>query len=108
MDVQIKKINILHGDLVARPSKSFAHRYLIAAALSDDESIISIMFSLISLPSINILESLKSMKFIFQMSAQKTLIQLLTAKNLVQLLESLCLSHLGSMTKQHLLEVTDS
>ncbi len=41
MDIQIKKINKLHGDLVARPSKSFAHRYLIAAALSDDESIIS-------------------------------------------------------------------
>ena len=41
MDVQIKKINKLHGDLVARPSKSFAHRYLIAAALSDDKSIIS-------------------------------------------------------------------
>lgn len=41
MNIQIKKINILHGDLIARPSKSFAHRYLIAAALSDDESIIS-------------------------------------------------------------------
>ena len=41
MNVQIKKINKLHGDLVARPSKSFAHRYLIASALSDDESIIS-------------------------------------------------------------------
>lgn len=41
MNTQIKKINILHGDLVARPSKSFAHRYLIAAALSGDESIIS-------------------------------------------------------------------
>lgn len=41
MNTQIKKINILHGDLVARPSKSFAHRYLIAAALSDDESLIS-------------------------------------------------------------------
>lgn len=41
MNTQIKKINKLHGDLIARPSKSFAHRYLIAAALSDDESIIS-------------------------------------------------------------------
>ncbi len=41
MNIQIKKINKLQGDLVARPSKSFAHRYLIAAALSDDESIIS-------------------------------------------------------------------
>lgn len=41
MNVQIKKIDKLHGDLVARPSKSFAHRYLIASALSDDESIIS-------------------------------------------------------------------
>lgn len=41
MDIQIKKINKLHGDLVARPSKSFAHRYLIASALSDDESVIS-------------------------------------------------------------------
>ncbi|MBR4314621.1 MAG: 3-phosphoshikimate 1-carboxyvinyltransferase, partial [Lachnospiraceae bacterium] len=41
MNVQIKKIDKLHGDLVARPSKSFAHRYLIAASLSDDESVIS-------------------------------------------------------------------
>lgn len=41
MNVQLKKINSLHGDLVARPSKSFAHRYLIAASLSDDESVIS-------------------------------------------------------------------
>jgi 3-phosphoshikimate 1-carboxyvinyltransferase len=41
MNIQIKKINKLQGDLVARPSKSFAHRYLIAAALSDDESVIS-------------------------------------------------------------------
>ena len=41
MNVQIKKIDKLHGDLVARPSKSFAHRYLISSALSDDESIIS-------------------------------------------------------------------
>ena len=41
MNIQIKKINNLKGNLVARPSKSFAHRYLIAAALSDDESIIS-------------------------------------------------------------------
>ena len=41
MNIQIKKINKLQGDLVARPSKSFAHRYLIAAALSDGESIIS-------------------------------------------------------------------
>lgn len=41
MDMQIKKISMLHGDIVARPSKSFAHRYLIAAALSNDESIIS-------------------------------------------------------------------
>ena len=41
MNTQIKKINKLYGDLVARPSKSFAHRYLIAASLSDDESIIS-------------------------------------------------------------------
>ena len=41
MNIQIKKINKLQGDLVARPSKSFAHRYLIAASLSDDESIIS-------------------------------------------------------------------
>ena len=41
MNIQIKKINKLYGDLIARPSKSFAHRYLIAAALSDDESIIS-------------------------------------------------------------------
>jgi len=41
MNIQIKKINILHGDLIARPSKSFAHRYLIAAALSEDENIIS-------------------------------------------------------------------
>ena len=41
MNVQIKKIDKLHGDLVARPSKSFAHRYLIASALSNDESVIS-------------------------------------------------------------------
>ncbi|MBQ2205490.1 MAG: 3-phosphoshikimate 1-carboxyvinyltransferase [Lachnospiraceae bacterium] len=41
MNIQIKKINKLHGDLIARPSKSFAHRYLIAAALSNDESVIS-------------------------------------------------------------------
>ena len=41
MNTQIKKINKLCGDLVAKPSKSFAHRYLIAASLSDDESIIS-------------------------------------------------------------------
>ena len=41
MKVNIKKVNNLHGDLVAKPSKSFAHRYLIATALSDDESIIS-------------------------------------------------------------------
>lgn len=41
MNIQIKKINKLYGDLVARPSKSFAHRYLIAASLSDDESVIS-------------------------------------------------------------------
>ena len=41
MNIQIKKINILQGDLIARPSKSFAHRYLIAASLSNDESIIS-------------------------------------------------------------------
>ncbi len=41
MNTQIKKVNKLHGDLVARPSKCFAHRYLIAASLSDDESIIS-------------------------------------------------------------------
>ena len=41
MNIQIKKINNLKGNLVARPSKSFAHRYLIAAALSNDESVIS-------------------------------------------------------------------
>lgn len=41
MNIQIKKINKLYGDLVARPSKSFAHRYLIAASLSDGESTIS-------------------------------------------------------------------
>lgn len=41
MDIQIKKINKLCGNLTAKPSKSFAHRYLIAAALSDDESVIS-------------------------------------------------------------------
>ena len=41
MNVQVKKIDKLHGDLVARPSKSFAHRYLLASALSDNESIIS-------------------------------------------------------------------
>ena len=41
MNIQIKKINKLQGDLVARPSKSFAHRYLIAASLSDGESTIS-------------------------------------------------------------------
>lgn len=41
MNTQIKKINKLCGNLTARPSKSFAHRYLIAAALSDDESVIS-------------------------------------------------------------------
>ena len=41
MNTQIKKINKLQGTLTARPSKSFAHRYLIAASLSNDESIIS-------------------------------------------------------------------
>ena len=41
MKVNIKKVNNLRGDLVARPSKSFAHRYLIAASLSDGESTIS-------------------------------------------------------------------
>jgi 3-phosphoshikimate 1-carboxyvinyltransferase len=41
MNVQIKKIDKLHGDIVARPSKSFAHRYLIASALSEGESVIS-------------------------------------------------------------------
>ncbi len=40
MQIQIKKSK-LSGDIVARPSKSFAHRYLIASALSDNESTIS-------------------------------------------------------------------
>ena len=40
MQVKIKK-SILSGTLVARPSKSFAHRYLFAACLSKGESTIS-------------------------------------------------------------------
>lgn len=40
MNVKIKKSK-LKGTLTARPSKSFAHRYLIASALSNEESIIS-------------------------------------------------------------------
>ena len=41
MNIKIKKLNTLHGTLAAPPSKSFAHRYLIASALSDNENIIS-------------------------------------------------------------------
>lgn len=41
MDLRIQKVNNLRGNLSARPSKSFAHRYLIASALSDGESIIT-------------------------------------------------------------------
>ena len=41
MNVQIKKISNLNGNIIAKPSKSFAHRYLIAASLSNDESVIS-------------------------------------------------------------------
>lgn len=40
MDVIIKK-SILNGNIVARPSKSYAHRYLIASALSGNKSTIS-------------------------------------------------------------------
>ena len=40
MNVKIKKSK-LKGSLTTRPSKSFAHRYLIASALSDSESTIS-------------------------------------------------------------------
>ena len=41
MIINIKKLNTLRGTVSAPPSKSFAHRYLIASALSDIESIIS-------------------------------------------------------------------
>ena len=40
MNVKINKVK-LKGTLTARPSKSFAHRYLFASALSDNASIIS-------------------------------------------------------------------
>ena len=40
MNIIIKKSK-LKGNLTTRPSKSFAHRYLIASALSENESIIS-------------------------------------------------------------------
>ncbi len=40
MQIKIRK-SILSGDLLARPSKSFAHRYLFASCLSSGESIIS-------------------------------------------------------------------
>ncbi len=40
MNVKINKVK-LKGTLTARPSKSFAHRYLFASALSDNESVIS-------------------------------------------------------------------
>lgn len=40
MNVKIKKSK-LKGSLTTRPSKSFAHRYLIASALSDSENTIS-------------------------------------------------------------------
>lgn len=40
MNVKINKVK-LKGTLTARPSKSFAHRYLFASALSDNTSIIS-------------------------------------------------------------------
>ena len=40
MNVKIKKSK-LKGNLTTRPSKSFAHRYLIASALSNSESTIS-------------------------------------------------------------------
>ena len=41
MNLNIKKIEKLNGTVSAPPSKSFAHRYLIASALSDNESTIS-------------------------------------------------------------------
>ena len=40
MNMKINKVK-LKGTLTARPSKSFAHRYLFASALSDNESVIS-------------------------------------------------------------------
>ena len=41
MNIKLKKINKLSGTITAKPSKSFAHRYLIASALSNNESTIS-------------------------------------------------------------------
>ena len=41
MYLNIQKIEKLNGTISAPPSKSFAHRYLIASALSDNESTIS-------------------------------------------------------------------
>lgn len=41
MYLNIQKIEKLNGTVSAPPSKSFAHRYLIASALSDNESTIS-------------------------------------------------------------------
>lgn len=40
MNISIKKVK-LSGTIQAKPSKSFAHRYLIASALSDNKSTIS-------------------------------------------------------------------